>query len=251
MALVILGALLQNPSPDVGCDALWMDLTGYGWRECLQLNEAWPLLHFSFNQPYLQRAFYDQDGRFIAKRPRIELAWRSVEPGAQVEAAGRIGGHRVYRITRAPQQIVFVWEVAPSEFRPLAILDGSGAIVDSISNPETFSWRGREVIGFRVYYSGMGAQQESLFFSLVDGRLNYLPEDTALHDYVKANRITIYHRNGRFCPGTLIWQNWAGYTDDEARSGDTVLRATYTIDGNRLRLESAVLARNDRGKTDC
>lgn len=242
---------LGGADSDTACAVYWRDMTGYGWEEHLAVPPVSSLRHLADNEPSWWPDQYDDGGHFTRKASRGELQWSpATEPG-RTEILASIDGRQLYSVSYAPQTHLLVWERRPGSFCVFALLQGNGTVVGRVSKLRVFSWGGRAVATTRIFYSGMGALQESLFFAIRDGTLVHLREGGALAEYIAKHKIVVHHRNGGFCNETLVWQNWAGYDDDEARSGTVVLRAEYAIDGDRLRIKSVGLVRAEKGKTDC
>lgn len=230
------------------CEAYWMDLAGKGEEEHLTLRNGWPIAQFANSFPHWEPGRYDVNGRYAGLASKSEFQWQPLSTPASVEVVGRVGGRPVSAVTYSSASGVLIWSRSQSSWCPVAILDGDETIVAGLSKPEVFMWRGTEILSQRIFYSGMGALQSSLFFAVVGGALTHLrQDDEAARTFINANKITISHRGGGFCRGALTWetQAWKGELSTEQVG---TLRISYKVDRNRLVVESTSLLSEEAGK---
>lgn len=232
------------------CKAYWKNLGGKGQEgEHLELPNGWPILQFANNFPAWDPARYDANGRYAGPASKSVIQWQEVSTPATVEAVGRIGGHAVSEITYSATSGVLVWAEGQSSWCPVAILDGDETIVAGLSKPKVFMWLGKEIVSQRIFYAGMGALQDSLFFGVVKGALMHLRQDDGgARRFIESNKITMSHRGGGFCVGTLTWETQAWKGDIPTDVG--TLRISYKVEGNRLVVETTSLVSEEAGK-DC
>ena len=235
------------------CEAYWLDLGGKGREQHLTLPGGWPLAQFTRNFPYWNPARYDSNGRYVGPASKSELRWDQVLTPPSVEVLGCVGGHTVSAITYSAAYRVLLWDRGGTLHCPLAILDGDDSIVAGLAKPKVFVWQGTEILSQRIFYTGMGAHQDSLFFAVVKGALVHLRVDAeGFRRFLESNRITLSHRGGGFCEGTLVWENLAWQEDappDERTSKK--VRAVYRVEGNRLVFDSAAIVSDKPSEDHC
>jgi hypothetical protein len=238
-----LGLVAAQSASAPACELYWQEMhTGKGHAEHVYVPPVTGLSWLSARSP--SRSPTERATRKPSSG--TTLRWSRLDPPVAPEHVGVAEGHRLYRLTYAPWHFLLVWERSPGVFCPFAMLETDEEIANGYSTPTVFNWRRRQVIAFRIYSSGMGALQRSLMFAFVQGVLVHLrDDDDQFRRVMEEQKGTMYHRDGGFCEGTLVWQNWAGHDDTEARSGAQVFRVVYAIRGKHLVVQSAHLVPND------
>jgi len=234
--MVAVAALAGAPAADAPCVLVFEDDVPF---ECIEVARGWPLDRFAQNEPV------------VPESPDGELSWSTLPRPAPLGPVGTIDGHRLYGINYAYGLYVLIGERSKDAFSPLLFID-PGDHVAAFDPPLVFSWQGRSLLAVRLHDSGMGALQQTLFLALVDGRFTWLESELKdLFVYAKMHGITIHHRGGGFCGGTLIWQNWAWVGDKPPDNFRHALRGIFGVQDNRLVLQGVSLVDRTVRTEDC
>ena len=221
------------------CEFFW-NHDRNGSEVYLQVAETWTLLHFLRNQPVLLPQW--DSGQTHQYPVYLKVEWQPLpDEGSlpRLTKIGRIGGVAVYEVYYSPFYKVLVQERENWTF----CLVWSWA-VDKTSKravePSTlFNWEDREYLSTRVFIPGMGALQESYFFSFHEGQVRNMKVDyEGMRSTLESQGWELYHRNGGFREARLEWQNWAW---KRGTSGRVTLRVVFTRLGRSLVMKDTVI----------
>jgi hypothetical protein len=236
---VLLAASAAPADAESVCETFVLALWGKEPPETIRSGEQ-TLQFLSRNRPV-----YRPEAERGASDPPI--TWQPQAHELGVRQVGEVDGRRLFSLRYSPLDLVLVWESGDSKVCPALLLSGDAVLVAQLGAPDIFKTAGRDVATLRIYYSGMGALQESLFFAFVSGQLVHLEQESLGSAFSSAGLET-HHRGGGFCKESLRWQNLGWVAADRSQQG--VVRVQYRLSGRRLVVDTVELVRPGGGG-DC
>jgi hypothetical protein len=235
-----------------GCEAYWLRLEGKDERQVLEIPHGFPLLHFARNEPRWQPPRYGLGGEVIEPASTSELLWRPLAGLASLKFVGHLEGRRVYLASYSPYSIAVLAEEKDWLFCPALVLDAdagfrAGQVVAALGSPEIFRWNDHDILSLRIYFRGSGSIQESVFLSVVDGRVVFLEQDPFV-DQLHALGWQLETRGGGFCRGTLRWSRLAYKEDPVHGIVQGEVSIVYSVTARRLAIASLSVITGDELK---
>lgn len=244
---------VQTQTEDSPAKVLWLDFGGKGQDTELSIAETWPLGHFTTHMPWWDPVLMEPvplpDGRAAYRSggpaPTNKLFWQPLDKRPSVKRLGTVGGIRAFQIVYSPTYHAVVWDRGGWSFVPAVIIAGHESILVGVHVGRVFRSHDKEVLHVRIQFQGTGHNQQSLFFTAVDGRLVLLEQDeSARHQVVRffeANHIRSSSKGLGFCEDSLTEEK---LFDVEAAGGVTApcvgcrVVVRYRLEGAKLFVSS-------------